>query len=189
MLVVPLVRASGKLSTGRPNCDCQVRGRSAIGFTVRPHLSRMRVTEPSTFADHDRPPRRALLLTILAYLWALPTTFIGLLFVPAALVGGGWQVVDGVLELHGGIVRLFLERGTFLPGGASAMTLGHVVLGRDLAALQRTRAHERIHVRQVERWGPFFLPAYVIASLIALIQRKDAYRENCFEREAFEGAP
>ena len=148
----------------------------------------MRTTETSTSPNASQQPRRALWLTILAYLWALPTTFIGFLFVPAALVGGGWQVVDGVLELHGGLVRIFLERGTFLPGGASAMTLGHVVLGRDLAALQRTRAHERVHVRQVERWGPFFLPAYVLASLIALIQRKDAYRENCFEQEAFENS-
>lgn len=149
----------------------------------------MDVKNSSTPASPAPAPRRPLALTILAYLWALPTTFIGLLFVPAALVGGGWQVVDGVLELHGGIVRLFLERGTFLRGGASAMTLGHVVLGRDRAALARTRAHERIHVRQVERWGPFFLPAYVIASLIAFMQGKDAYRQNPFEREAFEKAP
>ncbi|HEX8913246.1 MAG TPA: hypothetical protein VF796_12875 [Humisphaera sp.] len=130
--------------------------------------------------------RRPIPLLILVYLWALPTTFVGLLFVPAALVGGRMQVVDGVLELYGGVVATFLARGTLLPGGASAMTLGHVVLGRDRAALDRTRSHERVHVRQVERWGPLFLPAYVIASLVAAVRGKDASRDNPFERDAFE---
>ena len=78
---------------------------------------------------------RPLPLRILLYLWASPTTAVGLLFVPAALVGGRIQVVDGVLELHGGVVRFFLENCSLLPGGASAMTLGHVVLGRDRRAL------------------------------------------------------
>ena len=149
-------------------------------------------------ADDDGPPsgrpefprgfsrRRPIPLQILAYLWALPTTFVGLLFVPAALVGGRMQLVDGVLELYGGLVATFLERGTLLPGGASAMTLGHVVLGRDRAALDRTRTHERVHVRQVERWGPLFLPAYVIASVVAAVRGRDAYRDNPFEREAFD---
>ena len=141
---------------------------------------------PSPPPPGDGPRRRPLALQLLCYLWALPTTSVGLLFVPAALVGGGLQWVDGVLELHGGLVRLFLERGTLLPGGASAMTLGHVVLGRDLDALDRTRSHERVHVRQVERWGPLFLPAYVVASLVAFARGKDAYRDNPFEREAFD---
>ena len=133
-------------------------------------------------ADTRPLPLRALL-----YLWALPTTAVGLLFLPGALLsrGGGVQWVDGVLELHGGAVRFFLEKCTLLPGGASAMTLGHVVLGRDRRALDRTRTHERIHVRQVERWGPLFLPAYVVASLVALLRGRDAYRDNMFEREAF----
>lgn len=131
---------------------------------------------------HPRP----FFVRLLVYLWAFPTTAVGLLFVPAALVRGKMQWVDGVLELHGGVVAWFLENCTLLPGGASAMTLGHVVLGRDLNALNRTRSHERIHVRQVERWGPLFLPAYVIASLIAFLRGRDPYRDNPFEREAFE---
>lgn len=129
---------------------------------------------------------RSLPVRILCYAWALPTTAVGLLFVPAAMVGGRIRWVDGVLELQGGVVAFFLEHCTLLPGGASAMTLGHVVLGRDQAALDRTRSHERVHVRQVERWGPLFLPAYVIASLIAAARGRDAYRDNMFEREAFD---
>ena len=45
---------------------------------------------------------------------------------------------------------------------------------------------ERVHVRQYERWGPFFLPAYFACSLAALARGRDAYRANPFEKEAFE---
>ena len=69
------------------------------------------------------------------------------------------------------------------------MTLGHVVLGRDREALEWSRAHERVHVRQCERWGPFFLPAYGVASLIAMSRGERAYRDNAFEREAYDVAP
>jgi hypothetical protein len=70
-------------------------------------------------------------------------------------------------------------------GGVAALTLGHVVLGMSRAALAHTRAHERVHVAQVERWGPFFLPAYALASLWALLRGRNPYRDNPFEREAF----
>jgi hypothetical protein len=123
---------------------------------------------------------------LLAYLWAGPTTLVGLIFFPLAVAsGGGFQVVDGVLELYGGFVDFFLRRCTMLKGGASAMTLGHVVLGRDLLLLDLTRPHERVHVRQCERWGIFFLPAYGIASLVALLRGGNMYRDNAFEREAY----
>ena len=123
---------------------------------------------------------------VMVYLWALPTTCAGLLFLPfVRLSGGGYQVVDGVLELYGGIVEGFLRRGTLLEGGASAMTLGHVVLGRDLEALAWSRDHERVHVRQCERWGPLFLPAYVAGSLLAMLRGRRAYRDNPFEVEAY----
>jgi hypothetical protein len=69
------------------------------------------------------------------------------------------------------------------------MTLGHVVLGLNQKALADTRAHERVHVRQCERWGPLFLPAYGLASAVAWARGQDAYRENRFEREAYRAAP
>src|SRR5436190_23093279 len=91
------------------------------------------------------------------YLWSSPTTLLGLFFLhPAPLTGGRARVVDGVLEIHGGLTTFFLKNCTLLPGGASAMTLGHVVLGRNQESLDFTRPHERIHVRQCEIWGPFF---------------------------------
>ena len=123
----------------------------------------------------------------LVYLWAFPTTFVGLLFyLPTLLTGGRSQVVDGVLELHGGATRFFLRRCTMLEGGASAMTLGHVVLGQDEISLELSRPHERVHVRQCERWGPLFLPAYGVASVVAMLRGGHFYRDNTFEREAYE---
>jgi hypothetical protein len=122
------------------------------------------------------------------YLWTLPTTSVGLLFLlPTLITGGRAQIVDGVLELHGGFTTTFLRRWTayWLAGGAAAMTLGHVVLGRDVDALNSSRAHERVHVRQCERWGPLFLPAYLLASLVLWLRGRDAYMENPFEREAY----
>lgn len=112
-------------------------------------------------------------------------TLLGLLFVPLALVSRGrLSLVEGVLELHGGFVSWALRRLVPLRGGAAAITLGHVVLGRDAGTLERTRRHERAHVRQVERWGPLFLPAYFLSSLFALLRGQHPYYGNYFEREA-----
>ena len=122
----------------------------------------------------------------LVYLWALPTTSVGLLATGLTLMSGGrarWHT--GVLEVYGGFSAYLLRKLVPLPGGASAMTLGHVVIARDPASHTRTRAHERIHVRQCERWGPFFIPAYLLASLVLRMRGKDAYYDNPFEREAY----
>ena len=125
-------------------------------------------------------------MRVLLYLWALPTTALGLLLVPLAIVtGGGLQIVEGVMEVHGGAVRWLLRHATALKGGASAMTLGHVVLGLDRRALQKSRTHERIHVRQCERWGPLFIPAYLLAGLWQLLRGRSPYFDNPFEREAY----
>jgi len=88
------------------------------------------------------------------------------------------------IESAAGVTPQFLARFVPLPGGASAMTLGHVVLGRDAAALERTRAHERVHVAQYERWGPLFIPAYLLVSAWLLARGRDPYADNPFERAA-----
>jgi hypothetical protein len=135
-------------------------------------------------------PSGARPLTIEAmarYLWALPNSLLGLLFWPSVFFArGGWEVVDGVLELHGSFVAWFLRRCTLLPGGAAAMTLGHVVLGVDARTLATTRAHERVHVRQYERWGPAFVPAYCLAALWGVITGAGGYHGNVFERRALQ---
>ena len=75
-----------------------------------------------------------------------------------------------------------------MPGGAAALTLGHVVIARDDWSLESTRAHERVHVRQCEAWGPFFVPAYLAASLSAFLRGRNFYFDNRFEVEAFDSA-
>jgi hypothetical protein len=119
-------------------------------------------------------------------IWALPTTLVGaLLLAVAVATGGRAALVNGVFEAHGGWIRRALGWLLRDRGGVAAVTLGHVVLGASRSALAVTRAHERVHVAQCERWGPFFLPAYAIASLRALLRGGDPYRDNAFEREAF----
>jgi hypothetical protein len=127
----------------------------------------------------------------LIYIWAFPTTALGLALAAATLLSGGQgRVVDGVLEICGGAGDFYLRRivGLVLRGGASAMTLGHVVIGRDLDLLDATRPHERIHVRQCERWGPLFLPVYLLASLWAWLRGRRPYEDNFLEREAFQNS-
>jgi hypothetical protein len=120
-----------------------------------------------------------------SYVWGLPNTLVGTLFVPAAfLPGGHLQVVDGVLEVHAPLIAAILRRVVPIQGGALAITLGHIVLGRDDESLEITRAHERVHVRQCERWGPLFIPAYLLASLWSWMKGTGAYKGNYFEREA-----
>lgn len=122
----------------------------------------------------------------LAYVWAAPTSCLGLLCV--VCTRSSVAVVGGVIEAHGpGLSWLF---DLLAPHrDIAAMTLGHVVLGRDGDALDETRAHERIHVRQCERWGPLFVPAYLAASLLAWAAGGDIYLDNPFERQAFRDAP
>ncbi len=129
-------------------------------------------------------------LRVAAYAWALPNTALGLaLAALARATGGRVEVVEGVVEATGGWAAWLLERAVPLAGGASAITLGHVVVARSAALAARTRRHERVHVRQYERWGPFFLPAYFGAGAWQGLRGRDPYHANPFEREAFRQAP
>ena len=118
-------------------------------------------------------------------LWALPNTAVGLTFaLLARATGGEMRRLRGAIEAHGGALPWLLRA---LPIGArsgTAVTLGHVVLGSCAVTLAVTRAHERVHVEQYERWGLLFLPAYAAASLWSLARGRDAYLDNRFEREA-----
>jgi hypothetical protein len=118
----------------------------------------------------------------LLYIWAAPTTLVGLLAGGLTLVSGGKvQAQRGALEFHGGFSRWLLEN---TPIRAAAMTLGHVIIGRDPECLEHCRDHEQAHVRQVERWGGLFIPAYLLASLWAWRRGKHYYRDNVFEIDA-----
>lgn len=106
----------------------------------------------------------------------------------AVLFGAHLEVRRGVLEVVGGAIGALLSR-LPPPLAFSAMTLGHVILAVDRSALAELRPHERVHVRQYERWGPLFLPAYLASSFIQLIRGRHPYRHNHFERQAFALSP
>lgn len=129
----------------------------------------------------------------LRYVWAFfPGTFIGMCCIPlAVLAGGNVRIVRGCLEVQGGLVSRILRDGLRRFGfrGAAAMTLGHVILGLNEHCLCHSRDHEHVHVRQYERWGPFFLPAYFASSALAWYRGQDPYFENHFEREAYDRSP
>jgi len=122
---------------------------------------------------------------ILALVWASPWTMLGVLIGLAARAsGGGCQRVGRVLEFHGGIIDRVL-RWVPIAGGAAAMTLGHSVLARTKADLDRSRRHELVHVAQYERWGPLFVPAYLFCSAWCWLRGRDPYLDNPFEEEAY----
>jgi hypothetical protein len=124
---------------------------------------------------------------IAAYAWASPNTAIGLLLGCAmALLGARARAIRGVLEFSGGWIgsRLCHPASRF---PFRAITFGHVILGTDAAALDAARDHEHVHVRQYEVWGPFFLPAYLTSSAWQLACGRRGYRDNWFERQAFDG--
>ncbi|MDG2012956.1 MAG: hypothetical protein P8J33_05590 [Pirellulaceae bacterium] len=125
------------------------------------------------------------ILKLLKIVWASPNSSLGL---AAGLLGLPFgtrmQYREGCIEFFGGMITGFLRR--VPPGGSTAaMTLGHVILGQSRSDLSRCRAHEQVHVRQYEQWGPFFLPAYFGWSCICWLQSRDAYLDNPFEVEAY----
>ncbi len=123
---------------------------------------------------------RGRLTTLVLYAWAAPTTLVGLFGGLLTLATGGTvQRRLGALEFHGGFSRWLAD---FV--GFGAMTLGHAIIGRDTFWLDYCRAHEQAHVRQVERLGPLFIPAYVLASLLAWLRGGDYYLDNWFEVDA-----
>lgn len=129
------------------------------------------------------------MLTLLRMIWASPWSLVGCAFGLIGLItGGGVQVRCGVLEFHGGVLAWLLRHGP-VRIEALAMTLGHTVLAQTPAALDTCRTHELVHVRQYERWGPLFVPAYLGASAWIWFRGGDPYRDNPFEREAYAIAP
>jgi hypothetical protein len=110
----------------------------------------------------------------LRYLWAAP-----------------WSLLGALLSLF--FKRRVIVRGVLLAEGAGwprrlgwhyrAITFGHTVLSVDDLD-QDTLEHELVHVRQYERWGPLFIPAYVMASVLARLKGGHHYRDNAFEVSA-----
>lgn len=124
-----------------------------------------------------------MMLKCLAIIWTLPNTLLGVgLGLLGMLLGGRARWVGGALEFHGTALRWLFGK---LPNGVRAMTLGHSILGVDESSLERARDHEHVHVRQYERWGPLFIPAYLGCSLLLLLRGQDPYHDNPFEKQAY----
>lgn len=121
-------------------------------------------------------------------LWASPGSLLGLLAGLLGLATGGRMRRAGpILEFYGGAITWILKNCFWV--AAAAMTFGHVVLGRSAEDLDACREHEMVHVRQYERWGPLFIPAYLAASFWLWLRGRDPYLDNPFEREAYAKAP
>jgi hypothetical protein len=122
---------------------------------------------------------------LLAYAWTSPNTLLGAALGLLMLgFGGRLRLHEGVAEFSGGRLEVLLAR---VPPRLrfSAITFGHVVIGVSEPVMAAVRRHERVHVRQYERWGPLFLPAYLLSSAWQLARGRSPYRDNYFERAAF----
>ena len=119
-------------------------------------------------------------------LWALPCTVVGLVFAALVLAAGGTaRWFAGALEVtyrrsnaHCG------RRARALP--IRGIVFGHVILAVTQEELVAIGPHERVHVQQYERWGPFFFPAYLASGLWQIIRRRNPYWHNHFEVQARE---
>lgn len=124
-------------------------------------------------------------LKLLAYAWTLPNTLIGLacgIFLLA--FRGKTRLRSGCIEFYGSPISRLLAMLPIGKGGA-AITFGHVILGSNPFVLDRVRVHEHVHVRQYEKWGPFFIPAYLACSAWLWFRGRRPYWENPFEVEAY----
>ena len=131
----------------------------------------------------------APMLQILRYVWPLPWTLVGLTAAALVRLGGGqWQRRDGALEAFGGAAGR-LARRLPAPMRFDAITLGHVIIAVDRQAADGARCHEHVHIRQYERWGALFVPAYLAASVWQGLRGGAPYRDNVFEREAYAASP
>src|SRR5687767_12188269 len=130
---------------------------------------------------------REQLRSCAAIAWASPWTLFGLVVggVMLACGSGGVKRSGRVIEFYGRGPGRFLR---YFPivAGASAVTFGHVILARNRTELDACREHELVHVRQYERWGPLFVPAYLLCWLVLNLRGRSGYWDNPFEREAYE---
>ena len=132
---------------------------------------------------------RSKIVALARFAWASPCSALGLvLALPVLLAGGRAVRIGSTLEVS------LRSNCTELPAWLRALpfgaiTLGHVVLGQSAALLAHLRPHEQVHVRQYEVWGPFFLVAYPVSSLWALVRGQCPYRANFFEQQAFSHGP
>ena len=181
-VVVTAFLAAGAVAVTRQRLEAQAVKRGAL---------------PRASAAADLPPRRpqpnwaerlagwvptrpsSRLGRVATTAWSAPLTAVG--FVLAALAGAAprWDRSLGcfVVRGAGGPSRIALGA-----VGASANTVGLVIVSPGPAPDPVLLAHEAVHARQAERFGPLLLPVYVGLSA------RFGYRDNPLERAARLGA-
>ena len=128
---------------------------------------------------------RSIMARFLAYSWAAPNTAVGAaLGLVMLCLGGRLRFSLGAAEFAGGLIGRLIAS---IPGALrfEAVALGHVIVGISEIELSLYRAHERAHVRQYEKWGVFFMPAYALSSIWQAARGRRGYRDNYFERQAY----
>lgn len=123
---------------------------------------------------------------VLSRIWAFPYTVLGMGVYWLPFLGPKHIIrYRGTIGVVGpGVERIL--RFAPIPGGAAALTLGHTILATSDDTFYSTWDHEWIHVQQYERWGPAFVPAYLLVGLWQRLRGRDAYWDNPFEVEARE---
>lgn len=114
-----------------------------------------------------------------ATLWSAPLTAVGLILAVLAGSRPRWDEGLGCFVVRGAGGP---SRAALAAVGASANTVGLVVLSPGAAPDPVLLAHEAVHARQAERFGPLLLPLYVALSA------RFGYRDNPLERAARLGA-
>ena len=123
------------------------------------------------------------------YLWPSPYTVLGLWLFLAPWSGRRrWILHRGTIGIVGPAVERLLS---WVPirGGAAALTLGHTIWAASESSFYESWEHEYVHVRQYERWGLLFVPAYFAGGWWQWMRGRDAYWDNPFEVEARSGLP
>jgi hypothetical protein len=141
-------------------------------------------------------PSRAVRTAL--WLWALPLTLSGLplwLLMLAQQRRGRHKYASNQAVAHiklaqaatvfiayGATAKWLLQRHPF--GEMDAMAIGCCVFAQDKASLERTLAHEMVHVQQALHWGPVFPFAYALNSVWQKCRGRCPYTNNYFERQA-----
>jgi len=120
------------------------------------------------------------LLGLWRQVWASPASLLGLAASLASLALPRCEGSVAVCRSSRGFAHWFLDR-----RGYCAVTLGHIILVTPKAPPD-VLDHELVHVRQVECWGPLFIPVYLLAMFTTRLRGLDPYWDNPFEVEARE---
>ena len=151
--------------------------RASAAATLSPRAAQAAWAERLASWVPDRPSTTAG--RVAAAVWSAPLTAAGLVLAGLAGRLPRWDTGLGcfVVRGAGGPSRVALGL-----VGASANTVGLVVLSPGADPDPVLLAHEAIHARQAERLGPLLLPAY------AWLSARYGYRDNPLERAARLGA-